>query len=281
MAKVLMFHRVLPQSLITSPNAYTEFGTLISQEYLEQILCWLNDNNYKIVNISELCNYVDDKKVIALTFDDGYADNFEFAYPVLKKHKATATFFPLVCTSKNNSVLPLDTYYQCVDSMNLNADERERFIKGSTKNKFYWTEPSKQKEMLISIFNKIPKNSRVQYMSAAQLIELSNNGFEIGSHGVTHSLLTADYMTKEKQLDEMQSSKKWLESILNKKVTAYCFPAGYYSLELQKLAKQVGYTSISLISKKEEASEVLPSYSRIFVKPNSFNKLKMQLDVEL
>ncbi|HLV41498.1 MAG TPA: polysaccharide deacetylase family protein [Brumimicrobium sp.] len=281
MTKVLMFHRVLPQNQITSPNAYTEFGTLISQEYLEQILCWLNENNYKIVNVSKLCNYTEDKKVIALTFDDGYVDNFEFAYPVLKKHKATATFFPLVCTSKNNSVLPLDTYYQCVDSMNLNEDEREKFIKGSIKKEFYWTEPSKQREMLTSIFNEIPKNSRVQYMSASQLIELSNNGFEIGSHGVTHSLLTADYMTKEKQLKEMQSSKKWLESILDKKVTAYCFPAGYYNLELLELAKQVGYTSVSLISKQEKTSEVLTSYSRVFVKPNSFNELKVQLDAEL
>ena len=279
MAKVLMFHRVLPQKQITSPNAYTEFGTLISQEYLEQILHWLAENKYKFVNISELYNYVDDKKVVALTFDDGYADNFEFALPILKKFNATATFFPLVCTSKNNSVQPLDIYYQCVDNMNLNADERAGFIKGSPKKKFYWADPSKQKGMLNSIFSEVPKNSRVQYMNAAQLIELSNSGFEIGSHGVTHSLLTAYYMTKEKQLDEMQNSKKWLESVLNKKVTAYCFPAGYYNLELQKLAKQVGYTSISLISKNEKASAVLPSYSRIFVKPNSFSELIVQLNV--
>lgn len=236
-------------------------------------------NGYSIVNVSELCDYPESKKVVALTFDDGYVDNFEFAFPTLQKYNATATFFPLVCTSKNNSVLPLDTYYQCVDAMDLNALERAEFIKGSTKKKFYWAEPSKQKEMLNSIFSELPKNSRVQYMSAKQLRELSNNGFEIGSHGVTHALLTADYMTEEKRFNEMQISKKWLETILNKEVKAYCFPAGYYNIELVKLAREVGYTSTSLISHEENVDSVLPSYSRVFVKPNFFSELKDQLSV--
>jgi len=280
MAKVLMFHRVLPQKLITSPNAYSDFGTLISQEYLEQILLWLSENNYKFVNISELENQIDEEKVVALTFDDGYADNFYYAYPLLKKMEATATFFPLVSTSKNKSVLPLDTYYQCVDAMKLTAKERAEYIVGNIKKTFYWKDPERQKEMLHTIFTKIPNKSRVQYMSAKQLIEVSENGFEIGSHGVSHSLLTADYITTEKIFDELLNSKKWLESKINKSVKAYCFPAGCYNLELIKIAKQIGYTSVSLISKKENEEAVLPSYSRFFVKPDRLNELKELLNME-
>lgn len=41
MAKVLMLHRVLPEKLITQPNAYTTFGTLISLEYFEDVLLFL------------------------------------------------------------------------------------------------------------------------------------------------------------------------------------------------------------------------------------------------
>ena len=54
MAEVLMFHRVLPEKLITQPNAYTTFGTLISQEYFEMILSLLTDNNFQFVTISEI-----------------------------------------------------------------------------------------------------------------------------------------------------------------------------------------------------------------------------------
>lgn len=279
MAKVLMFHRVLPEKLITTPNSYTEFGTLISLEYLIKILQWLSDNNFKFIKVSDLVNYTDSDKVVALTFDDGYIDNFEYAYPILKKYNATATFFPLVHTTLNNCVLPLDIYYQCVDEQVLVAKERLNYIRGDIKKKFYWSDPVKQIDILGTLFKSLPNKSRVQYMTMEQLVTLSNDDFEIGSHGVSHSLLTADYMTKEKILTEMKTSKKWLESILEKAVLAYCFPAGIYNDELIKLAKDIGYTSVSLISKKENTKPVLPAYTRIFVEPNSFNKLKKQLVV--
>lgn len=272
-----MLHRVLPKKLIGTPNAYSEFGTLISQEYLTDILQWLTDSDYKFTNISNLPNNLDNNKLIALTFDDGYIDNFHYAYPILKRYNATATFFPLAHTALNNCVLPLDTYYQCVDELELDENERKNYIKGDVKKKFYWSDPQKQMDLLHSLFNKVPQKSRVQYMTPEQLVALSNDDFEIGSHGVSHSLLTADYMTKEKIIFEMEASKKWFESILGKKVVAYCFPAGLYNLDLIKIAKKVGYTSISLISKKEKDNAVLPSYSRVFVKPDAFDELKEQL----
>jgi len=278
MAKVLMFHRVLPKKLIGRPNAYTDFGTLISQEYLTKIVQWLSGNDYKFLKISDIINYNAKDKAVALTFDDGYMDNFSYAYPILKQHKATATFFPLVHTSLNNNILPLDIYYQCVDELKLNQIERSSYIKGSIKKKFYWSEPNEQLKMLNTQFKSIPKKSRVHYMSAEQLVALANDDFEIGSHGVSHSLLTADYMTKEKVSLELEDSKKSFESLLGKEVTAYCFPAGLYNLNLIKLAKQVGYTSVCLITQKENEKPVLPAYTRIFVKPNSFDQLKMQLE---
>jgi len=164
--------------------------------------------------------------------------------------------------------------------MNLPQNERAEYITGTAKKNFYWAEPEKQLEMLNSLFKSLPQKSRVSYMSAEQLKELSDKGFEIGSHGMTHSLLTADYMNEEKALNELQKSKQWLEAVTGKPVTAYCFPAGRYNAQMIELAKQVGYTSTCLMVRDENEKEVLPSYERIFVKPNSLDELKTTLEIE-
>lgn len=275
-----MFHRVLPEKLILEPNAYSQFGTLISQEYFETVLSLLTDNKFQFATISEIVNQNDNEKLIALTFDDGYEDNFEFAFPSLQKFNATASFFPVVNPCKNNTVLPLDIYYQCVDEMRLSENERAEFITGETKRNFYWAEPDKQMEMLNSLFKEIPKKSRVSFMNATQLKQLSDNGFEIGSHGMTHSLLIADYINEEKALNELHKSKQWIENVTDKIVTAYCFPAGRYNAKMIELVKKVGYASTCLVVRNEKEKEVLPSYDRIFVRPNSIDELKTALGIK-
>ncbi len=275
-----MFHRVLPKRLIIQPNAYSTFGTLISQEYFEEILLYLTEKNYKFLTVSELKDNIDTRNIIALTFDDGYSDNYEYALPVMQKYNITATFFPVVEPCKMNTVLPLDIYYHCIDSMNLSNIERDDYIKGDIKKKFYWSKPEEQKDILKNLFTNIPHKNVVEFMNATQLKQLSAQGFEIGSHGMTHSLLTAEYMTEQKAIEELRGSKEWLESITGKKVSSYCFPAGRYNAKMIELARQAGYTSTCLVFRDKGEKEVLPSYDRVFVEPNSFNKLKSVLNTK-
>lgn len=269
-----MFHRILPEKQITKPNAYSTFGTLISQEYFEAVLLCLADNGFQFVTVSELKQHSDKDKRVAITFDDGYSDNFEFALPLLQKLKASATFFPVVNPCKDNSVLPIDIYYQCVDEMELTEEERNDFISGDKKKKFYWSEPERQKELLKTSFQKLPTQNRVSYLRPDQIKYLTDNGFEIGSHSVTHCLFTADYMNESKINFELKQSKFYLEGITGKPVNSFCFPSGYYNSKTIELAKASAYTSVCIIKKnKNEEVFALPSFERIFVKPNSIDEL--------
>lgn len=67
-------------------------------QVFERQLKWLKVSNYTSITLDELYNYMRNgktipKKAIVLTFDDGYADNWVFAYPLLKKYEFKATIY--------------------------------------------------------------------------------------------------------------------------------------------------------------------------------------------
>ncbi len=91
---ILMYHR------IAAPET-DAWHLAVSPENFEQQLKVLQ-KNYKVVSLQALYKQYFlrpfQKKCIAITFDDGYLDNFLVAGPLLEKYKMPATFF---VTSKN------------------------------------------------------------------------------------------------------------------------------------------------------------------------------------
>ena len=72
-----------------------------------------------------------------------------------------------------------------------------------------------------------------------QIIKLSEMGFGIGSHTITHKHLRP--CGREQAEYELKQSKKAIETVLNKKVEWLCYPRGRYSEETKELAIEAGY----------------------------------------
>ena len=73
-------------------------GLRVTPLNFEKQMQYLIDNNWTFFTMSEL---VEKKatlpsKSIAITFDDGYEDNFTNAFPILKKYNAKATIYIVV-----------------------------------------------------------------------------------------------------------------------------------------------------------------------------------------
>ncbi len=77
------------------------------------------------------------------------------------------------------------------------------------------------------------------FMNWIQLKELVRNGFDIGSHGLTHRPLSN--VTHHELWKELYKSKSILEDKLGTKVTSFSVPRGYYQDRIREVALEVGY----------------------------------------
>ncbi|PRR78607.1 Poly-beta-1,6-N-acetyl-D-glucosamine N-deacetylase precursor [Clostridium liquoris] len=73
-------------------------GLRMSEEQFRKQMKYIKDNGYTALTLDELYSYFIEnkpipKKSLVITFDDGYLDNYKYAYPILKEFNLKATIF--------------------------------------------------------------------------------------------------------------------------------------------------------------------------------------------
>jgi len=88
-----MYHRISKDSETVAP--YYRLNT--TPATFEQHLRTLNELGYRSIGLTEALNVRGDRtadsKNVVITFDDGFRDFYDLAFPLLKKHGHTATMF--------------------------------------------------------------------------------------------------------------------------------------------------------------------------------------------
>jgi peptidoglycan/xylan/chitin deacetylase (PgdA/CDA1 family) len=93
---ILMYHRVVPR--VTEPDP---FGNCISVQSFKSHLGWLRRLGYASVTLDSVVAVAADperrrelpRRPLVITFDDGYRDNHDYAWPILAEHGFSATIF--------------------------------------------------------------------------------------------------------------------------------------------------------------------------------------------
>lgn len=90
---ILMYHHIDQRGETSSLS--------VSPENFRRQMRFLSQHNYNVISLTELIQArrklkVLSRKTVVITFDDGYADNYLTAYPVLKQYNLAATIFVIV-----------------------------------------------------------------------------------------------------------------------------------------------------------------------------------------
>ena len=218
----------------------------------------------KYCSVISLTDFADgkfdpDKPNFAVTFDNGYLNNFLNAKPVLEDYRCPATFFITGLNEVNDNILWAD--FVNIATTLTNAELK---IDGETFRKqgnCYFSQDSGK-----SIYE-IIKHQRADYqyklkvkeafanhvhfqddmevkeywqlMNDQQIAETSHSTYiKIGSHGYYHNNLGS--LPHQVAVDELVRSKKYLESLVQYEIQELAYPDGSYTPQLVQSARQSG-----------------------------------------
>ncbi|MCB0762981.1 MAG: polysaccharide deacetylase family protein [Flavobacteriales bacterium] len=196
---------------------------------------------------------------LAITFDDGLANNLKHAAVILRHFSLPATFFVTAAGMNNQSYLWPDAVNILTHHWNKPVTFNDvRFIPGPW-NRYR----SDHGEWLMNALKHAPSDQRNVFIDRLEsrvgksVSELAHEDhyrilsqeeirllaayplFEIGSHAVSHSNLAT--LNADSQFAELHDSKKWIEEVIGKSVESIAFPDGSYTRETVSIAEQVGY----------------------------------------
>lgn len=242
--EILMLHRVVQKPSQLEANRQME----ITPEFLEKMILNYQARGYQFVSLDEVYEIVSKQKrlkqkFVCFTLDDGYADNYELAYPIFKKYNCpfaiyVATDFPdgkallwwyvleNILLNHTELVLGDGSWYDCstIDKKNVTFDVvRQKVFKLQSHN---------MEQALNLLFTNysysfIDKNKTLA-LSWKQILELAKDNLcTIASHTVSHGVLP-NMNTKEVEA-ELKESKLKLEKQIGKEVVHFAYPYGAWN----------------------------------------------------
>jgi len=257
---VLNYHRLC--------KTHDPFSPALPVDIFRKQVEWLADN-FRIMSVGELVERSSKGKPLdgtaAITFDDGYIDNYELAFPILKSLQLPATFFITINfidgqlpwferiqyairkTGKAFGHLKLNGKFYDIPLRSVSERlQAISFIKSKLKKNQPWTIESYVDEIEKRLRVPVAESVGTRFMNWEHVREMASAGMEIGSHTLSHPILSL--LPDSQARVEIAGSKVRLEEELRQPVRSFCYPNGKrsdFSEITKKIVKEAGYTSAS------------------------------------
>jgi peptidoglycan/xylan/chitin deacetylase (PgdA/CDA1 family) len=278
---ILLYHGIVDDS-----SKYLNKGPVVHHpiKHFKREILFLK-RHFQILSMDEVVNHLKFGKgfrrpSIAITFDDGYLDNYTLAYPFLKKHGVPGTIYlatSLIGTTDRTwtdqiGLAFLETQKDYFDFPALFGDKRvpiktkeeKRQANIKVAEALKLRPDDERRELIRKLFEALEVGEKCEgdcgdriMLNWDEVLEMTKNGITIGSHSHTHPILSR--MPIQEAREEISNSKEVLEKNLDIKVKHFSFPNGReedFSEELRDYCQEIGFESIcSVIYGTNDASE--------------------------
>jgi peptidoglycan/xylan/chitin deacetylase (PgdA/CDA1 family) len=210
---VLMYHHINPHK----GDMFT-----VTPEVFEGQMAYLAKAGYKALSLDELSAFIKRdldlrQKAVVITFDDGWLDNYIYAFPVLERYKLRATMFIV-------------------------SDWIEKSSEKSNGIPAYIPTDEESKDL-------VRKGEEHKVVLTWELIKnMADSGLiDFFSHTKDH--LECNNLSELHILEELRESKRILEERLGRPCPYLCWPYGMYSDMAVSMARKTGYKALFTIER--------------------------------
>jgi peptidoglycan/xylan/chitin deacetylase (PgdA/CDA1 family) len=259
---ILNYHRIgNPDDDLFDPGVFSA-----TAEQFDEQITYLK-RHVDLVTLDEALAFIDGtlkdmtRRCRALiTFDDGYLDNYEIAFPILKAHGVQGVFFLPTSMVGSNHVpwwdqiayivktaqlrqftlhYPLDL---AVDIDRDGIDNSLRAILALYKKAENSDVARFMGELAENAKGEIPPGTQRRFLSWDEAKEMIAGGMAIGSHTHSHHILSQ--LQPKQQYEELLQSRAILKEHLGSDVDTLAYPVGArscFTMDTQQAAREAGY----------------------------------------